>query len=338
MKQEKCFHMNKIQNLINKLIGNIITPEELKELNELLNEPSSHKEAKKIISELHDLPRAEKEGLTKTESFQMIENILSTTRVSPEPKPFRSLIAVVTIAVLVLAMTGVWIYNGNPSDQVNAHQASSIKTFRGKGYIHLPDGSTVLLNEGTELSYSLTNKGREVNLRGEAYFDVAHDPSKPFRVLTGKIVTTVLGTAFNVNANSTQNIVVTVTRGKVAIGDGDQSYGTIIPNEQLTVNTSTKNFVKSQVDSQKAIEWKADYLIIDNITFTEAASLVEKRFNVKVTIANPALRDCIVTGLFSDNESLKQIVEGISAVQQATATIKGDSVTIEGGTGCKPLH
>jgi transmembrane sensor len=330
----QAYIMNKIQNLIRKIIQSTANERELKELNELLNDSANRREAERIIDELYQLPRAEKEGLTKTESFQMIENIISSTRSSPKKKRFGFLVPMAAIAVLVIA--GVWIGKGNLSDRVNSHQASSIKNFSGKGYIHLPDGSTALLNEGTELSYALTDSGRHVTLHGEAYFDVAHDPSNPFRVLTGKVVTTVLGTAFNVNANSEQTIIVTVTRGKVAIADADQSYGTIIPNEQLTVNTSTKEAVKSQVDAQKAIAWKEDYLIIDNITFAEAASLVEKRFHVKVTIANESVKNCIVTALFSHNESLQQIVEGISAVQQATATIRGDSVIIEGGIGCKP--
>lgn len=68
--------------------------------------------------------------------------------------------------------------------------------------MRLPDGSTVLLNEGSELSYSTSfgKQAREVTLTGEGYFDVQHNLSKPFKVLTGNVTTTVLGTAFNIKA------------------------------------------------------------------------------------------------------------------------------------------
>jgi ferric-dicitrate binding protein FerR (iron transport regulator) len=83
--------------------------------------------------------------------------------------------------------------------------------------INLPDGSKVVLNANSKLEYppGFSNNTREVYLDGEAYFDIAHDPGKPFIVHTGSISTRVLGTAFNINAYRSQQFVeVTVTRVK----------------------------------------------------------------------------------------------------------------------------
>jgi ferric-dicitrate binding protein FerR (iron transport regulator) len=135
-----------------------------------------------------------------------------------------------------------------------------------------------------------------------------------------------------------QNIIVTVTRGKVAVGDADRSYGTLIPNEQIAVNTTKEEFVKSSVDSAEAMAWKKNYFIIDNVTFAQAALLIEKRFNVTVTITNDSLKDCRVIASFLNGENLKQIIEGLSLIRHATATINGNNIIIEGGTGCSPSH
>jgi transmembrane sensor len=243
--------------------------------------------------------------------------------------------------IILITAAGLWM-NSHNVFKSGTEQLAEAKplVFTGKQLVKLADGSTALLNENSELTIppSFGKSSRGVSLKGEAYFDVAHDPSKPFKVFTGKVVTEVLGTAFNINANSEKNIIVTVTRGKVAVGDKDHSYSTLIPNEQIAVNTSNNEFVKSRVDSAKATAWKENYFIVDNVTLAQAVILIEKRFNVKVTITNDSLKDCIVNAWFFNNENLKQVVEGISAIQQATAIIDGESVTIEGGIGCKPSH
>ena len=239
-------------------------------------------------------------------------------------------------SLIVAAMAGVWMYSDYGKTVEMAVQNETTITISGKDYVHLPDGSTVTLNKNSTLTYTKfygTNT-RDVILTGEAYFDVVHDPAHPFKVRTGKVVTTVLGTAFVVNASSPAKITVTVTRGKVAVGDDRHTYGTITPNERIAVNTTTEEYVKTEIDSQSVMPWKNDYFILDKVTIAEAADLIGKRFNVKVTIANKSLTKCVLNAWFLNNETLQQVVEAVSAVQQAKYTIADDVVTIEGGKGC----
>src|SRR5690606_2859673 len=87
--------------------------------------------------------------------------------------------------------------------------------------LHLPDGSTVIVGVGSKLNYPSSFdslRTREVYLEGQAYFDIRHNPQKPFIIHTGKVATTVLGTSFNIKAwPEDQDITVTVTRGKVRV-------------------------------------------------------------------------------------------------------------------------
>jgi transmembrane sensor len=244
-------------------------------------------------------------------------------------------------AAVAALMVGIgWYAFIGPDEATKADQTAMVEvqqagmvTFQGPDFVRLPDNSTVMLDKGSELSYSSVfgETTREVSLKGEAFFDVAHT-SVPFTVRTGKIVTTVLGTAFNVKVSD--GVTVTVSRGKVAVGDESHTFDTILPNEQLAVDTKSNEFVKSVVDPETVTQWKLKYFILDKVTFSEAAELISERFNVKVTIANKSLSDCMINAWFLRNEGLEQVMEAVSAFRQATYTIDQDAITIEGGSGC----
>lgn len=212
--------------------------------------------------------------------------------------------------------------------------------FSDKQMIHFPDGSTALLNEGSELTYNQEDfgkGGREVTLSGEAFFDVSHDPGSPFVVHTGPIKTTVLGTAFNVATSAgTKQVSITVTRGKVKVGDQTRTYDVITPDQQLVVNTSTSDYTKEYVNAQLVAGWKDQFVILDNVTMQEAIAVLAERFHVKLTLTNPGLGNCHVSASFFNGENLEHILKVIAAVNQITYSIHADgTVTLNGGTSCQ---
>lgn len=243
-------------------------------------------------------------------------------------------------ASLMIAATIFYLsYQGTGEQAVELAQSEETysedtRSVVGNDFIHLPDGTTVTLQLGAKLTYRKAFLQREVELTGQAFFDVAHDSARPFRVHTGKVVTTVLGTAFNIDAASGELVTVTVTRGKVSVGDDAHTYGTIQPNEQIAVNTVTNEFVKSQVDSQTAVQWKEDYFILDRVSIEEAVALIEKRFNVEVIVQNREMLPCVISAYFTNHENLEQIIENISTVRQAQYSISGDVINISGGKAC----
>jgi ferric-dicitrate binding protein FerR (iron transport regulator) len=176
---------------------------------------------------------------------------------------------------------------------------------------------------------------REVELIGEGYFDIQHDPSRPFRVHTGKIITTVLGTAFNVSAWPHQkDIKVTVARGKVQVGDEHQAYATLTPDQQVAVNRTTHAFSQTTINVSKATEWKSNYLIFDDISLAEAIGVIEERYAVAVTLSNEKMKDCHVSATFLNGEDLDQVMTVITGVLQGTYRQEGKLLTIQ-GAGCE---
>jgi transmembrane sensor len=206
-----------------------------------------------------------------------------------------------------------------------------------KTQLTLADGSSIWVNSGSELKYPkvFNGKTREVYLSGEAYFDIQHDASKPFIIHTGKVLTTVLGTAFNIDANELRHtVVVTVTRGKVGVTDGDHTLGIITPNQQISYNQVTNQHTQNNVDAKRVIAWQQSYIHFSDITFADAAAQLQQRFKVKISFANDKVKNCRFTGTALKEEKLGSILKIICAFNNATYQTKADGSIIIDGPGC----
>jgi transmembrane sensor len=206
-----------------------------------------------------------------------------------------------------------------------------------KKVMHLPDGSTVLLNKHSTLEYTAAGAGtgaREVTLSGEAYFDIVRRPNQPFLVHTGKLVTRVLGTAFNVKAYPGEDsIEVTVDHGKVQVLKGRTSMAMLTDNQQILYHKGTEGYTAQKVNVQPVIAWKPAEISFDDITMEEAARQIGQRFNVVVSFANPVVKNCRVTATFYQEDELDEIMTVICGVSQSGFVINGNKIVID-GKGC----
>lgn len=203
--------------------------------------------------------------------------------------------------------------------------------------ITLADGSKVWINAGSQLKYpqQFAGKTREVYLSGEAYFDIKHDASKAFIIHTGKVVTTVLGTAFDIKEDKiSHTIKVTVTRGKVSVANGNKQLGILTPNQQISFNILDGKSSQTEVDAQQAIAWQKTELHFEDITFAEAASQLQQRFNVKISFSNNKVKECRFTGTALKGEKLDKILRVICAFNHASYQTKADGSIIIDGPGC----
>ncbi len=246
------------------------------------------------------------------------------------------------VAVIFLALgSALWLMAPETGGERNARAERSLESedngpilVKGKQFLFLPDGSSVLMNEGSELSYSPDSfeKGsRQVTLKGEAYFDITHAPGKPFLVRTGPVTTRVLGTAFNVNMKQ-KEVVVTVTRGLVEVGGGDRVYARIRPDEQITVDTETQQYNTASVSAAETVTWKNAYLVFDNIDLEEAGKLIADHYGVELSFTHAEATKCRITASFLNEEDLGTVLKVISAMIGASYTIEGSKALITGGS------
>lgn len=254
-------------------------------------------------------------------------------------KTMKLFFAAASITVLV-GIGSVFLFKSSPIavPAVPVEQTeSNLIAFSGKQLVHLPDGSTVLLNDNSSLKYdqdSFNNKAREVTLTGEAYFDIKRNEKKAFIVHTGKVQTKVLGTAFNINAHSNK-IEVTVTRGKVQVGDDQKIYGIITPNQQIKVNTSNLNYQQQDVNAAIAVEWKSKYLILDNINMEQAIGLIYQKYKVPIILSNENIKNCRITASFLNEEDLDHILKVVCSVIETEYHYNQKGSIVLEGEGCQ---
>lgn len=184
--------------------------------------------------------------------------------------------------------------------------------------VKLVDGSVVHLNYGSKIEYPKNFRGdtRTLKLTGEGYFEIAHDPDKPFIVETNGMNIRVLGTKFNVKAYSDNSIVsTTLVEGKVRLEEilknGEtQNVGTMVPGQHVEYNRETKKVNSSMVNVNRFIDWKDGLLIFENSKIGEVTEKLARKFNVEFLLGD-GVQDLIYTVTFVD-ESLNQILDLMS--------------------------
>lgn len=181
--------------------------------------------------------------------------------------------------------------------------------------LQLSDGTEVHLNFGSRLKYPRTFTGntREVTLEGEGYFDVVHNPEKPFMVKTGKLNVQALGTAFNVLAYGGDDVIeTTLIEGKVVLEkilpEGQhKALGALLPGQHVNYNAKTGNITSTRGNVDKYIAWKEGKMVFDDTPISEIARLLERKYNVEIEVQDD-IKDYYYTVTFLD-EPLTQILE-----------------------------
>lgn len=193
------------------------------------------------------------------------------------------------------------------------------------------------MNENSRLEFGGFNANgkREVYLEGEAYFDIKHDASRPFIVHTGKLQTTVLGTAFNIKTNpGTEIITVTVTRGKVKVGDDKSTYNVLLPNEQMVVDQNMSSHIKKPVKAETVIAWKNEDIYFDDVNIKDVANQLEERFNISIVFSNEIIKNCRFSATFLKTQSLEQILNVIGEFNHIKYQLKDKNTVLLDGAGC----
>lgn len=240
-------------------------------------------------------------------------------------------------AILLIAFAGYLLW---PlfQQQLSSSQLTTVKIAeKEQKQFTLADGSKVWVNGGSTLRFPESfGETREVFLTGEAFFDVAHDAEKPFIIHTGKVSTTVLGTAFNIKADPIgHTVAVTVARGKVSVKEGERLLGILTKNQQVSFNTLTSRAVRSQVDSEVVSAWYRNDLYFDEITFEQAVLRLKERFGVKIDFSNEGLKHCRFSGTILQEQELENILNTICAFNQASYQKQKGNRYLILGQGCQ---
>lgn len=193
---------------------------------------------------------------------------------------------------------------------------------------YLPDGSKVILNSLSEIKYNKAFIGEEriVELEGEAFFEVEKDAARPFKVISNGVTTIALGTSFNVNGKNDDFVEVALVSGKVSVTNPLSKFVILDPGKSVTANQIGEMQVHD-FDYLDKVGWKDGILAFDNNSLPEIINKLEDWYGVEFNVDNSLLGQFHYTGNYK-NESLEEVLQGISFVHHFEFRIAGDSVEI----------
>lgn len=222
---------------------------------------------------------------------------------------------IAAVLFLPLFVASIFLYSYNrPSYSENVKQTISNPS-GVRSQVELPDGSIVWLNSGTEISYNnpFSKNKREVELSGEAYFDVKSNPEIPFSVIAGQVSVQVLGTRFNVKCyQDEQNIEVSLEEGRINLATQhgkEQQLTELVPGMRAVYNVQSKKTLFSQEENiDKYSAWQKGKLVFDDTPFPQVVTTLKRWYSVNIDIMNDEIRQYKLTTTFED-QTINQVIK-----------------------------
>ena len=346
------------------------SPEEEQELNQLLEENEDLAQvytilfAKDAILSEQDLLETEQAYASHSVKMEL-NNLFEEGKEKTEPiqlSPFlykqRSTLYSYAAMIVVGLCIGFLAYFYNEPGKINNRtQKNEIATRKGsKSRIVLPDSTVVWLNADSKIIYpdNFQEKKREVQLTGEAFFEVTKDTQRPFIIHTNSIDIKVLGTVFNVRSypeESTSETSLLKGEVEITIHQSNKKY-LLSPNQKLTVanydpvvapgkNAKTipgnshvqqplltlDNIHYNEDSITTATSWIENTLYVDNEILEKVISKIERWYDIEAEINNEKLKTAHFTGAF-ENKTLSEVMDALSLSNHFKYKIEGNKLII----------
>ena len=225
---------------------------------------------------------------------------------------WRKVSAVAAVMIPFLFLSYYTLFYTAPVEKATPIFTEIISPNGSKTQLKLADGTVVWLNSGSKLLYSdaFGKENRNLELTGEAYLNVAHNKQVPLILKVGGLDIKVLGTKFNVNAYpETDNVRVSLLEGSVSMTTDNSIDSAILkPMETGVYQTNSQEITVKQGLDNNVLSWMKNQLIFTGETFEEIAHVLERRFDVRITIQHKALQQRCFGGNFEDGYSIEKIL------------------------------
>ncbi|MFI3280367.1 MAG: FecR domain-containing protein [Rikenellaceae bacterium] len=188
-----------------------------------------------------------------------------------------------------------------------------------KQELTLPDGTKLWINSDSRVTYPLNFRGRtrEIFIDGEIYADVAKDPKHPFIVSSDQVQVEVLGTQFNFRSYREDNKVeLALSEGKVlmSVGSGVKQQSVyLMPSDLAVYNKESGELRKTSFNLEKYSLTYQNNLYFYNEKLSDIANQLSRHFDQRIVITDPSLEQMTFYALFTNNESLEEILNTFNA-------------------------
>jgi transmembrane sensor len=232
--------------------------------------------------------------------------------------------------VITKTKDGQLVYHADPKKNGdNSSVPNTIETPQGGQWqVNLPDGTKVWLNSASKLTYPSTFSGlkiRSVVLSGEAYFEVAHDKSKPFIIAAGKQVAEVLGTHFNINSYEDEPVTkTTLLEGSIKV-TVNSKFEVLKPGQEAAVSDKIKI---THVDTDNAVAWKNGDFNFGQHDFRTTMRQLARWYNVDIVYDDSAPEDVKLHGWISRSKSVVSVLKVMELTGEVHFKVMGRRVVV----------
>jgi ferric-dicitrate binding protein FerR (iron transport regulator) len=193
------------------------------------------------------------------------------------------------------------------------------------------DGTKIMLNKGSKLTYPehFRGKERKVKLEGEAFFEVAKDSVHPFIIEALGSQTKVLGTKFDLKAyNNDSLIVINLVEGKVDFSNtSNLNHVILTAGEKAIMNCRNGSVYKQMQESKNFESWKSDTLIFENAELASVIKELSEYYNKKIVLNDTNLRKLRLYGTFN-NQSLTEVSKAIEEALNLQFVQNGNTIEV----------
>ncbi|KAA9357026.1 FecR family protein [Larkinella humicola] len=237
------------------------------------------------------------------------------------------------VAATVVLLSGLLWFFTKETETVPVAQVAAVTADQKIEKI-LPDGSRVLLNRDSKLTYpeSFAGDSREVELTGEAFFDVKPDPTKPFRIQVRNTTVQVLGTSFSIRAY-TADVRVAVRTGKVKFSTKAKEV-TLVKDEQAVFDAKKDTLIKALRFDANAMAFKTGRLVFDREPLSKIVETLNEVYHADIHLADERLGRCEFTSTLAfENEKLEKVLSITAEAMDLLIKRDGNRITLEGKAG-----
>lgn len=290
-------HFTSLKNLITRYLKRKTSAEENTILEKWLDSIRDGSEVSQVISQ------TEKDEIRG----RLLQKIKAKAHVEPKVVLFQPWMKMAAAIIpLALAIGAIFLYTQN----ITTIQVTT--AFGEYKEVLLPDSSFIRLYPNSSVEFpSQFGKTRNVNLSGQAFFDVKRNPDKPFKVQTSELGVEVLGTSFEVQAyDQWQQATVSVVTGKVKVYTEAQTLATLVPHHKLTYQVKQKIF---GVDNNNQFHFDKTAIVFENTSLTTVLLTLQNFYPVTIKYAEVD-KAINLSGSFNRDMSLDQIVSAINSI------------------------
>lgn len=313
------------ENITKKfLTGKRLKDDEFDQLDKFLNSPQYRREIIEWFEKNWKDSQPEEVSL----QFRQIQEKIRKSSLRIKTNRLLTVISKVAAVLFVPLLAGSIVYYVN---QNTSKELLSLYTNKGEQTsVILPDGSKAWLNVDSKLSYPVDYgvKSRNLELEGEAYFEVEKNKELPFVVTSGKISTKALGTRFAVSAYpGSDKIKSSLLEGSVEVKTGN-TVKILKPGQQLTYDKKKNRTTIDSFNKDYELAWKNNQLAFRFTPFDEVIAKLEEWYDVNIEYNPDSFKSETLTVTFQKYETFEQVLRIISKTNGFKYSVKGRNVII----------